>query len=108
MLLPSMRISTARLVGATLDILGNKCPWLPVIAYLVALVFVHVWFPSEVLPVMRIDTLGFVVLLVEGTPLRLEVEHVEVTVLLHLMNQSSFEVFGAMGKRAVVTILTLA
>ena len=103
-----MRVGTARLVRAPFDILGDECSWLPVIAYLVALIFVDVRFSSKILPIVRINTLGFVMLLIEGTPLCLEVEHVEVTVLLHLMDQSSFKVLGAMSERAVVTILTFA
>ena len=108
LLLPSMRVGTARLVRAPFDVLGDECPWLPVVAYLMALIFVDVGFPSEILPIVRINTLGFVVLLIEGAPLCLEVEHVEVTVLLHLMDQSSFKILGAMSERAVVTILTFA
>ena len=86
LLFPSMRVGTARLVRATFDVLGDECPWLPVIAYFMALIFVDVGFPSEILPIVCINTLGFVVFLIEGAPLCFKIEHVKVTVLLHLMD----------------------
>jgi hypothetical protein len=108
LLLPTMRVGTACLVRAPLIILGNKSSWLPIVAYPIALILIDIWFSPKVLPVVSIDTLGLVVLLVERAPLGLEVEHVKIAVLLHLMDKSRLKILCAVSEGAIVTILTLA
>jgi hypothetical protein len=49
-------------------------------------------FSPEVLPVVGVITLGLVVFFVEGTPLSLEIEHVEISILSHQMDYSCFDI----------------
>ncbi len=56
---------------------------------------------------MGIVALSLVVLLVERAPLGLEVEHVEVRVLCHEVDDSGFDVADGVGERAVFAIVTL-
>ena len=55
-------------------------------------------FPSEVLPVVSVDALGFVVFVLEWAPLGLKVEHVELTVARHFVDQGCLDVLVAVGK----------
>lgn len=75
-----------------------------------SLVSEEIWLSPEILEVMRIDTLSLVVLMIIGTPFSLEVEYVEVKVGLawkQIMNQPDFDVFYAVGKGAVLSILAI-
>lgn len=61
-----------------------------------SLVAEEVRFASEVLEVMGVDALGFVVVMVEGTPLCFEVEYEEVKVLIlrqNMVHESHLDVF---------------
>ena len=60
----------------------------PELALILATVLVYVGLPSEVLPVVRVDTLVPEVvfaLLIEGAPYCLKVEHVEVCISFHVV-----------------------
>jgi hypothetical protein len=52
-------------------------------------------------------TLGFVVFLIKRTPLCLEVEDVEISILGHQMDKSCLQVTHTMGEGAIFTIVTL-
>ena len=104
--LPSMAALATRLIGTPFVILGNESARLPVLAYLPGVIVVDVGLPPEVLPIMRIHALSLIVLLVEGAPLSLEVEHVEVCVLDHLVDEARLQLLGAVGEGAVVSIIT--
>jgi hypothetical protein len=54
--------------------------------------------PSEVLPVVRVDALSFVVFVVEWAPLCLKVEHVELTVTRHFVDQWCLDVLVVVGE----------
>lgn len=77
----------------------------PETTLLLADILVNVWLAAIVLPVMRILTLiahmtpHFVI---ERTPDCLEVEHVEVIILLHLMKQVNGKFFFAVCKSAEI------
>lgn len=98
MLFPSVTVLTTCLIRAALDVLGDECSRLPVGASLLALILEDVRLSSEILPIMSVNTLCLVMFFVEWAPLRLEIEHIEIGVLFHLMDQSRFEIFGAVSK----------
>jgi len=54
--------------------------------------------PSEVLPVVSVDALSFVVFVVEWAPLCLKVEHVELTVTRHFVDQWCLDVLVVVGE----------
>lgn len=85
-------------------VLRDESSWLPVRANILAVIREDIGLSSEILPVVSINTLSLIVLLVERTPFRLEVEHVKVSILFHLVNQSGFELLGVVGERTVVTV----
>ena len=67
-----------------------------------------IWLSSEVLPIVCVHALRLIVLLIEWTPLSFEEKHVKVSILLHVMNQPRFKVFGTVSERAVITVLAFA
>ena len=107
LLLPPVAILTTGLVWATFRILGDEETGFPMRAQLVR-VLENVGFSSEVLPIMRINALGLIVLFVVRAPLGFEVVNPEVVVTIHRMDKSRLQALGRVGKRTVVTILTLA
>jgi hypothetical protein len=54
---------------------------------------------------MSINTLSFVMFLIERTPLGLEVKQIEISIFFHLVDQPSLQFFRRMCKRAIVSIL---
>ena len=56
---------------------------------------------------MGIVALSFIVLFVEGTPLSLKIEHVEVSILLHEVDNPCLDVSPGVSERAVVTVLAV-
>jgi hypothetical protein len=62
---------------------------------------------SEILPVMSIVTLCFVMFFIKGTPFSLKVEHIEVSIFLHEMNNSCLYVSHRMSKGAIVSVFTV-
>ena len=73
-----------------------------------AIVSKNVWFPSEILPIVKINALSLVMLLIKWATLSLEIKHEKVRVFLHLMNKPCLQLLGAMSKGAVITIFALA
>ena len=106
LLFPPVAIGATSLQRAPLVILSDESTRLPVGAGFSRIVE-NVRLSSEVLPIVRVDTLGLVVLLIEGTPLSLEVEHPEVCVTFHGVNHSRAQALCRVGKGAVVAVLTL-
>ena len=106
LLLPAMAVRTTRHVLAALVVLGDECARPPVAAVTAAVVLEQSGLPPEVLPVVRVDALGLVVFFVVRAPLSLEVEHVEVGVALHLLDQAHFELLGTVRERAVLAVVT--
>lgn len=67
-LLPSMSELTVLHSGAPIFILGDEILGSPIRTHFVT-IFVHVWFSSEILPVVSIEAVCLVVLMSEWTPL---------------------------------------
>ena len=65
------------------------------------------WFPSEVLPVVSVATLCFIVLSTKWTPLSLKVEHVELLITWHFVDERCLDIQLSVRKRAVLFIFTL-
>ena len=65
------------------------------------------WFSPEILPVVRIATLRLIMLSTEGTPLSLKVEHVELLITWHFVDQRRLDIQLSVSKRAVLFIFTL-
>lgn len=95
---PTVAVRTASHVFAALVVLRHESILPPVWADTISVISENMRLSSEVLVVVSVRTLRLVVIFVEGTPLSLEVKHVEIMVLLHLMNKSSLELFVAMCK----------
>mmetsp|Transcript_13602 Transcript_13602/g.21276 ORF Transcript_13602/g.21276 Transcript_13602/m.21276 type:complete len:391 (-) Transcript_13602:2271-3443(-) len=95
---------------AALGVLRDERAALPVGTLGVTGVMEDVGLAPEVLPVVSVDALGsvVVVVLVEGAPLGLEEEQVEVPVFFHVMDQPGLQLFGRVGERAVVAVVALA
>ena len=73
-----------------LVVFGYEGAWSPALANLIAVITEDVWLTSEVLIIVSVHTLSFVVFFVKWAPFCFEVEHVEIWVFLHLMDQSNF------------------
>lgn len=86
LLLPPMRVATPVLMGASVRVLSHEALCLPILTQ-ARLVAVVKRFAPQVLPVVSVHALLLVVLVRERAPRRLEIEHVEVRVLIHAMQQ---------------------
>lgn len=95
LLFPTMTALTTGHVLAPIDIVCDEGAGLPVLAEAFDVVVEDVRVASEVLPVVIINTLRLVMVFVERTALRLEVEHIEVRIPLHLMNKAGLKLLGA-------------
>jgi hypothetical protein len=102
-----MAVLTVAHLLTSLIVFSNKCARSPVRTSSKAVVNENCGVSPEVLVIMSIWALGLVVLLVEWTPLRFVVEHEEIFIFLHLVNQSHLKLLVAVSKRAVVLIFTL-
>jgi hypothetical protein len=87
---PPMTIHAVFHVVATFGVLGYVTCRSPIFSFGIS-VMKYMGFASEVLPIMSIHAVCFVVIFSEGTPLSLEVKHVEVGVFGHLMNEFNFD-----------------
>lgn len=98
--LPAMTIHTTLQSFASFFITSNECAALPVFAEF-CIIFEQIGFPSVILEVVCIDTLCFVMIMVERAPFCFEVEDVEIEILIHLlhmMNQTHFDIFNRMSE----------
>ena len=87
LLLPTVALLAPVLVGTSIFVVVYELAGSPVEA-LILRVYVELGLSSEVLPIMRVDTLvPLMIVFIVGTPNSLEVEHVEVRVLLQLINE---------------------
>lgn len=98
LLFPSVTTLTASHICTAILIFSYKGTSLPVFAEFVAIVCEDVGFASEVLPIVVVHALCLVVLLVERAALSFEVEHIEIRIFLHLVDQSCLKLFCAVGK----------
>ncbi len=79
--LPSVAIVTSLQSLAALFVASDKGTTLPIFTKL-GVIFKEIWLTPEILEVMRIDALCFVMLMIVGAPLSLEIEDVEVEILI--------------------------
>jgi hypothetical protein len=107
LLFPSVTVDARGLEDAAFFIVADEGLSLPVLARRESIVFEYLRLSPEVLPVVGIVALSLIVLLVEGTPLSFEVEHVEVEVLVHEVNDPRLDVSLGVSKGAVLSIVAL-
>jgi len=98
LLLPSVAAIATGHIFAAILVICNEGAWLPVGANRFAVISEQIRLSSEVLPIVRIYALSLVVVLVEWTVLSFEVVHVEICILLHLVNKPGFELLSAVGE----------
>lgn len=107
LLLPAVGVLTLVLVGTAIMIRGDEVARLPVGAHL-GLVSEDAGLSSVVLPIVGINTdLSVMVVLPIWAPDSLEMEHVEVHVDLHLLDQLHRELILAVRKGAELFVLAL-
>lgn len=90
--LPTVTLLTCCLKLTAFLVLANEGSSLPVLAKLLRVIVKKVWLPPEILPIVSVVTLGLVVIINERAPFSLEIEHVEVLIFCHHMDQPSFDV----------------
>lgn len=103
LLLPAVAVHTAVLEITAIAVSSSLLFRTPEAALLSARVLVYVRLSAIVLPVMRVLALITHMashLVIERAPYRLEVEHVEVIVLIHLVKQVDRELFLVVRERA--------
>ena len=105
LLFPAVVATAVRLQGTAIFVTADEVSRLPLLADFKRVVGEVVRLSAEVLPVVRVHTLGLVVLLIVRAPLSFEVVHVEVIISVHLVDQRSLDVGVTVGKRAVLLIL---
>ena len=86
LLFPAVAVATPVLVWAAVGIFADEILCLPVGAGH-RLVTIFLWFSSQVLPIVCVDALLLVMLEGKRTPGGLEIEHVEVCVLRHQVQE---------------------
>ena len=105
LLFPAVTVRAESLQRAPLVVVSDESPSLPILAEIARLVVEEVGLAPKILPVVRVNTLRLVVLIVkEGAPLSLEVEHVEFLVARVLVDQASFNVELRVCKRAELSV----
>ena len=103
--LPAMAVSAKGLHCAPFVVISDESSYFPALAQSSAIVVKQMWLAAKILPVVSVDAVCFVMILVlEWTPLCLEVKHVELGVLLVLVNQPSFDIQLRVSKRAQAAI----
>ena len=107
LLLPPVVLCAGGLQRTSLLILANEGLWLPIFTGDKYVIVVKLGFAPEILPVVRVLALRFVVFSVEWAPLCFEIEHVEVHVLCHIVNDTRLDVFHGVSKRTEFTVLAV-
>jgi hypothetical protein len=106
LLFPAVAAGATGLVRTTFVVFGDEGARLPVPADVVCVIVVDIWLPPEVLPIVRVHALGLVVLFIEWAPLGLEIEHVEICVFGHFVDEAGLELLGTVREGTVVSIIT--
>ena len=103
LLFPPMTASASVFEFATISVSLGLIFGMPESALDAPVVFIDMWFATEILPVVSVDAfipLMTLILVIERTPDCLEMEKVEVCVLLHLVKHIDAKLFFAVCKRA--------
>lgn len=104
---PSMAKITHEFVRTSILIVSDKICRFPVCAWK--------WFichdirlSSVILPIMSINTQGLVVLRkIKGAPNSLKIEHIEIIIVFHIMNEFNQNIHFRVSKRAKNSIITV-
>ena len=86
LLFPSVAALAACLILAAFMIFGNESTGFPILADFLARIIEDIRLSSKILPIVSIYALCLIMLLVERAPLCLEIEHIEVSILRHIVN----------------------
>ena len=105
LLLPAVVLGARSLERTAFLVFPNKIARLPFFADFEWVVREEMRLAPEVLPVVRVNTLGFVVFVVERTPLGLEVEHEKFLVSWHLVNEGGLDVLVGVCEGAELLVL---
>lgn len=108
-LLPAVTVEAAILKITAVTVVFSLLLRAPKATLLLRCILVLVWLTPVVLPIVRVFALVSHVALdfvIEGAPDRLEVEHVEIRVLLHSMQQIDGELVFAVRKSAQIAKVT--
>lgn len=104
-LLPAVALITMILVETAIRILINLSLLIPV-RTLNTLIVKNMWFSSEILPIMSINTkLSVMIMLVKRTPHSFEVKHIKIIIILQVMNKLNHRVLLAMCEGAIHSIV---
>lgn len=104
---PTMTMLTFELIWTAIFVASYKLAWTPILA-LIFWIKIQLGLPSEILPVMRIDTrISDMFGLIVRAPYRLKVEHVEVKIFLELINQLYWYLRFWVCKWTIIPIFTL-
>jgi hypothetical protein len=103
--LPAVVLGARSLEGTAFLVFPDKIARLPFFADFEWVVGKEMRLAPEVLPVVRVYTLGFVVFVVERAPLGLEVEHKKLLVPRHLVNEGRLDVLVGMCEGAELFVL---
>jgi len=104
LLLPSVELGTSALEGTSFLVVGDKITGLPLLTHFEWIIIEEMWLATEILPIVRVNTLAFVVVGVEGAPLGLEVEHVELLGAGHFVDERGLDVLVGVGEGAVLLV----
>lgn len=106
LLFPAMTMNAMILIWTPFPIIVDIGSWTPIIA-LIFRVVIKLRLPSEILPVMRVDTLiPEVVSFVVRTPYGFEMKHVKIRILFKFIYQLYWNFGFWMSERAIFTIFT--
>lgn len=89
---PTVIPTAVALQRASFLVLANELTCLPLLAHLKWVILEQVRLATEVLPVVRVNALGLVVLGIVRAPLGLEIKHVEFLASCHLVDQRDLDI----------------
>jgi hypothetical protein len=95
---PAVVPTTIALQRASFLILADEVTCLPLLANLKGVILEEVRLAAEVLPVVRVNTLGLIVLCIVRAPLSLKIKHVELLGPGHFVDQGRFYILVGMGE----------
>ena len=107
LLLPTMTVFTTSHVLTTISIMCNESSSPPILAKMFMIILKDIRLSPKILPIMTINTLWFIVFFVKWTKLSFIVIHIEICVFCHLMNDTFFQFFCAVGEGTIISIFAL-
>lgn len=108
LLFPTMALLASIFVWTSIFVVVNELSWAPIQA-LVFWVYVKLWFPPKILPVVRKNTLvPLMIILIIGTPHCFKMKHVEIRVFIKFINKLNRYFRLWMSERAIVSIFAFS